>query len=54
MAFDHFQRYKTVQIIVGKLKEQMGISQVSILEIGGNGQCNLESIYLEAHFLYAQ
>lgn len=44
MAFDHFQRYKTVQIIVGKLKEQMGISQVSILEIGGNGQCNLEEL----------
>ncbi len=44
MSFDQFQRYKTVQVIVEQLKERTGRQQVSILEIGGNGQCNLEEL----------
>lgn len=44
MSFDQFQRYKTVQVIVEQLKARTGQQQVSILEIGGNGQCNLEEM----------
>lgn len=41
MAFDQFQRYKMVQIIVNGIKEKIGRNKLSILEIGGNNQCNL-------------
>lgn len=53
MSFDQFQRYKTIQIIVGNIKRQTGKDRVSILEIGGNGQCNLEEMLPEEQIQYS-
>lgn len=53
MSFDQFQRYKTVQVIVEQLKKQTGQQQVSILEIGGNGQCNLEELLPQEQIQYS-
>lgn len=44
MSFDHFQRYKTIQLLVENLKRKTGLVQVSVLEIGSNGQDNLEAV----------
>ena len=53
MSFDQFQRYKTVQIMVEKLKKKLGLSQVSVLEIGSNGQCNLGEVLPEERIQYS-
>lgn len=53
MAFDQFQRYKMVQIIVNSLKEKIGKESVSILEIGGNNQCNLGDMLPKEQIQYS-
>ena len=53
MSFDQFQRYKTVQLIVEELKKRKGLSQVSVLEIGSNGQCNLGEALPEERIQYS-
>lgn len=53
MSFDQFQRYKTVQIIVDNIKRHTGLKKVSVLEIGSNGQCNLEEMLPQEKIQYS-
>lgn len=44
MIFDQFQRYKTIEIIVNILREELQKETLTVLEIGANEECNLEKV----------
>lgn len=44
MIFDQFQRYKTIEIIVNILREELQKKSLTVLEIGTNEECNLEKV----------
>lgn len=41
IAYDQYQRYKTISTVVEKIKSEFGLEKVKILEVGANAQKNL-------------
>jgi len=53
IAFDQYQRYKTIQLIVDKIKDCCEGEHLNILEIGANEHKNLEKFLPEANIRYS-
>ena len=51
LPYDQYQRYKTMSHIIEKLKKNLGLDSVKILEIGANEQKNL-SKFLDKDIIY--
>ncbi|HCW53383.1 MAG TPA: hypothetical protein DG753_06530, partial [Clostridium sp.] len=53
MIFDQYQRYKTIQIVVEKIKKNYNLGKLKILEVGSNEQLNLKKFLLNDYITYS-
>ena len=53
MIFDQFQRYKTVELIIDKVKKENNLEKIRILELGANEECNLEKVLPNDIIMYS-
>ena len=52
IAYDQYQRYKTISTVVEKIKAKFGLKKVKILEVGANAQKNLGKFLTDDEIFY--
>lgn len=52
IAYDQYQRYKTISTVVEKIKAKFGLKKVKILEVGANAQKNLGKFLKDDEIFY--